>query len=138
MVSIKSSLLGAFATLPLLSSAYLTSMSAPTTAKAGSTITTTLTAGIYIQNWDDFGIIWGLVPPSWNCGDIICVGRRIAYTPLFPDNEPEPGNFTIDVDIPEDFEAGSYNLVAAIPYLVGASGMTGIQNHTVAIEITAA
>ncbi|KAI4863185.1 hypothetical protein F4820DRAFT_381345 [Hypoxylon rubiginosum] len=138
MVSIKSALVSAFATLPLLSSAYITSMSAPNTAKAGTTITTTLTAAIYVQNWDDFGIIWGLVPPTWNCGDIICVGRRIAYTPLFPDHEPEPGNFTIDLDIPGDFSAGTYNLVAAIPYLVGASGMTSIQNLTFPIEITAA
>ncbi|KAI1771902.1 hypothetical protein F4818DRAFT_194215 [Hypoxylon cercidicola] len=137
MVSIKSVLVSAFAALPL-SSAYLTSLSAPATAKAGTTITATMVASIYIQNWDDFGIVWGLAPDYYDCGDVICVGRRIAYTPLFPDNVPKPGNFTVDLDIPASFEAGRYNLVAAIPFLVGASGETQIQNHTVGIEITAA
>ncbi|KAI1768071.1 hypothetical protein GGR53DRAFT_34479 [Hypoxylon sp. FL1150] len=137
MVSIKSVLASALAALPL-SSAYISSMTAPATAKSGSNITVTLTASIYVQNWDDFGIVWGLAPDTWNCGDITCVGQRIAYTPLFPDHVPQPGNFTIDVPVPESFDAGNYNLVAAIPYLVGASGMTLIQNHTAAIEVTAA
>lgn len=123
MVSVKSVLATAFAALPL-SSAYISSMTAPATAKAGSTITATMSASIYVQNWDDFGIVWGLAPQEWNCGDIVCVGQRIAYTPLFPDNVPQPGNFTIDVAVPKSFSAGKYNLVAAIPYLVGVSNIS--------------
>ncbi|KAL7625343.1 hypothetical protein AAE478_004559 [Parahypoxylon ruwenzoriense] len=138
MVSLKSLLLTAAATSLPLSSAYINRMTAPATAKAGSTVTATLNAAIYIQNWDDFGIVWGLSPDYVDCGDVVCVGRRVAYTPLFPDNEPQPGEFTIDVPIPEGFEPGSYKLVAAIPYLVGASGMTQIQAHSANITIEAA
>ncbi|KAI0380843.1 hypothetical protein F5Y04DRAFT_281517 [Hypomontagnella monticulosa] len=137
MVSIKSLLATAAAALPL-SSAYITNIAAPESVKAGSTLTTTLTAGIYIQNWDDFGIVWGLAPAHVDCGDIVCVGQRISYTPLFPDHEPEPGNFTVDVPIPASFTPGDYKLVAAIPYLVGASGFTEVQGHSVNITIEAA
>ncbi|KAI0851546.1 hypothetical protein F5Y00DRAFT_230059 [Daldinia vernicosa] len=137
MVSIKSLLATALAALPL-SSAYITNIAAPASAKAGSTVSVTLTAAIYIQNWDDFGIVWGLAPEAWDCGDIVCVGRRVAYTSLFPDNQPQPGQFTIDVPIPDSFTAGDYKLVAAIPYLVGASGMTQIQSHSANITIEAA
>ncbi|KAI1098405.1 hypothetical protein F4804DRAFT_126130 [Jackrogersella minutella] len=137
MVSIKSLLASAVAALPL-SSAYITGMTVPATAAAGSTITATLTDSIYIQNWDDFGIVWGLSPDYVDCGDVVCVGRRIAYTSLFPGNEPQPGNFTIDLTIPSDFEPGNYNVIAAVPFLVGASGMVQIQGHSANITITAA
>ncbi|KAI1370856.1 hypothetical protein F4677DRAFT_338677 [Hypoxylon crocopeplum] len=136
MVSIKTLLATVAASLPL-SSAYISNMVAPSSAKAGTTITATLTASIYIQNWDDFGIIWGLSPAFVDCGDVVCVGQRIDYTPLFPDHVPEPGNFTIDLTIPDGF-SGDYQLIAAIPFLVGASGETGIQGHSANITIEAA
>ncbi|KAI2615833.1 hypothetical protein GGR54DRAFT_641924 [Hypoxylon sp. NC1633] len=137
MVSVKSLLATAAAALPL-TSAYITNMVAPASAKAGSTVTATLTAAIYIQNWDDFGIVWGLAAASMDCGDIVCVGQRIAYTPLFPDNIPKPGEFTVDVAVPQSFAPGDYKLVAAIPFLVGASGETMVQAHSANITIEAA
>ncbi|KAI1462390.1 hypothetical protein F4805DRAFT_410436 [Annulohypoxylon moriforme] len=136
MVSVKSILASALAAVPL-TSAYITNVAAPESAKAGSTVTATLTASIYIQNWNDYGIVWGLAPASVNCGDVVCVGQQIAYTGLYPDNEPQPGTFTIDVKIPDSFTAGDYQLIAAIPYLVGASGEVGIQGHAANITITA-
>ncbi|KAI1470035.1 uncharacterized protein F4812DRAFT_310760 [Daldinia caldariorum] len=136
MVSVKSLVASALAALPL-TSAYITNIAVPATAKAGDKIPVTLTASIYIQNWDDFGIVWGVKPTSWNCGDIVCVGRRIAYTSLFPDNQPKPGQSTIDVTLPSDLQPGDYNIVAAIPYLVGASGETEIQGHSANITIEA-
>ncbi|OTA67770.1 hypothetical protein K449DRAFT_319022, partial [Hypoxylon sp. EC38] len=102
-------------------SAYIANLDAPSSAKAGSTVTATLTATSYIQNWDDYSIIWGLAPDYMDCGDIVCVGRQISYTALYPDNEPPLGNFTVDVPIPDSFSPGNYKLVAAIPYLVGVS-----------------
>lgn len=120
MVSVKSLLATAAAALPL-SSAYITNLAAPESAQLGTNITVTLTQGIYIQNWDDFGIVWGLSPAYVDCGDIVCVGRQVSYTPLFPDHVPQPGNFTVDVPIPDTFAPGNYKLVAAIPYLVGVS-----------------
>ncbi|KAI0118559.1 hypothetical protein F4776DRAFT_259231 [Hypoxylon sp. NC0597] len=136
MVSIKSLLATVATALPLASS-YIVNLDAPASAKAGSTVTATLTAASYIQNWDDFGIVWGLAPDYMDCGDIVCVGRQVSYTALYPDNEPQLGNFTVDVPIPDSFSPGNYKLVAAIPYLVGASGMTQVQGHSVNITITA-
>ncbi|KAI1806404.1 hypothetical protein F4811DRAFT_147214 [Daldinia bambusicola] len=136
MVSVKSLVASALAALPL-ASAYITNIAVPATAKAGENVPVTLTAAIYIQNWDDFGIVWGVKPDTWDCGDIVCVGRRISYTSLFPDNVPKPGQFTIDVTLPADLQPGDYNIVAAIPYLVGASGMTQIQGHSANITIEA-
>ncbi|KAI1482974.1 hypothetical protein K445DRAFT_321672 [Daldinia sp. EC12] len=136
MVSVKSLLATAFAALPL-SSAYITNIATPASAKAGDTVPVTLTAAIYIQNWDDFGIVWGVKPDSWDCGRDVCVGRRISYTSLYPNNQPKPGQFTIDLTIPDDLQPGDYNIVAAIPYLVGASGLTQIQGHSANITIEA-
>ncbi|KAI1414351.1 hypothetical protein F5Y13DRAFT_188458 [Hypoxylon sp. FL1857] len=136
MVSIKSLVATAAAALPL-ASAYIADVTAPSTAKAGSTVTATLTAADYIQNWDDFGIVWGLAPDYMTCGDIVCVGQKISYTALYPDNEPPLGKSTVDVPIPDYITPGKYQLVAAIPYLVGASGMTQVQGHSVNITITA-
>ncbi|KAI1405727.1 hypothetical protein F4819DRAFT_377366 [Hypoxylon fuscum] len=136
MVAIRSLLAAAAAALPF-SSAYITGMSAPATAKAGANLTVGMTAAIYVQNWDDFGIVWGLAPAAWDCGEYVCVGQRIGYTPLFPNNIPQPGNFSLQVSVPQGFTPGDYKLVAAIPYLVGASGMTQIQVHNASITITA-
>ncbi|KAI0897747.1 hypothetical protein F4806DRAFT_375787 [Annulohypoxylon nitens] len=136
MVSFKS-LVASALTSATLSSAYITNVAAPESAKAGSTVTATLTASIYIQNWNDYGIIWGLAPASVNCADVVCVGQQIAYTSLYPNNEPQPGQFTIDVKIPDTMGKGDYQLIAAIPYLVGASGEVGIQGHAANITITA-
>ncbi|KAI0835295.1 hypothetical protein F5Y06DRAFT_299716 [Hypoxylon sp. FL0890] len=136
MVSSKSLLATAITALPL-ASGYIASLSAPASAKAGTTVTATLTATSYIQNWDDYSIIWGLAPASMDCGDVVCVGQQISYTALYPDNEPQLGNFTVDVPIPDSFQPGDYQLVAAIPYLVGASGMTAVQGHSANITITA-
>ncbi|OTA98418.1 hypothetical protein M426DRAFT_325989 [Hypoxylon sp. CI-4A] len=137
MVSIKSLLATAAAAALPMSSAYITGMTAPASAKAGDKISATLTAAIYIQNWEDYGIVWGLADARMNCGDIVCVGRRFDYTPLFPDHVPQPGDFSIDLTIPSDYDAGDYHLVAAVPYLVGASGETLVQGHSANITITA-
>ncbi|KAI2608581.1 uncharacterized protein GGS25DRAFT_283873 [Hypoxylon fragiforme] len=137
MVSVKSLFTSVLAALPL-ASAYITNLAAPESAKAGTTIKATLTASIYIQNWDDFGIIWGLTPNHPVVGDELYIGQRIAYTPLFPDNVPKPGQFTVDVPIPKGFQTGDFKLYAAIPYLVGASGLTAIQSHVANITIEAA
>ncbi|KAI0169568.1 hypothetical protein GGR52DRAFT_573632 [Hypoxylon sp. FL1284] len=136
MVSIKSVFASVLAVAPF-SSAYLSSLKAPETVKAGTTMRANMTATIYIQNWDDFGIVWGLAPVDMNCGDEVCVGQRIDYTPLFP-KVPELGTFSTPVKVPDTITPGTYNLVAAIPYLVGASGLTAVQNHTTEIKVTAA
>ncbi|KAI0881077.1 uncharacterized protein GGS22DRAFT_75358 [Annulohypoxylon maeteangense] len=136
MVSVRSILTSALSAASL-SSAYITGVTAPDSAKAGTTVTATLTASIYIQNWSDFGIVWGIAPARINCGDVVCVGQQIAYTNLYPDNQPKPGKFNIDVALPSTLSAGDYQLVAAVPYLVGASGLVSIQSHTANITITA-
>ncbi|KAI1215132.1 uncharacterized protein F4807DRAFT_21869 [Annulohypoxylon truncatum] len=137
MVSLRTILTSALAAISPLASAYITNVAAPESAKAGSTVAATLTASIYIQNWNDYGIIWGLAPASVNCADVVCVGQQIAYTSLYPDHEPQPGTFTVDVQVPATMAAGDYQLIAAIPYLVGASGEVGIQGHAANITITA-
>ena len=119
MVSIKSLFATALAALPF-SSAYLTGIQAPASAKAGSTVAVTVGASSYIQNWDDFGIVWGLRANTMDCGEIVCVGRRIDYTAIFP-RVIQPGSFNVQITIPDSFEAGDYTLVAAVPYLVGVS-----------------
>ncbi|ORY63408.1 uncharacterized protein BCR38DRAFT_410336 [Pseudomassariella vexata] len=135
MVSLKTFVAATLVALPSVS-AYLVGMTAPSIAAAGSTITATFDVAIYIQNWQDFSIIWGLstIDPR-SCPDTICLGTQITYNTIYPDN-PDPGNYNIDVKIPATQAKGNYTLVAAVPYLVGASGMTDIRNFTSAITIT--
>ncbi|KAI0128983.1 hypothetical protein BJ170DRAFT_623648 [Xylariales sp. AK1849] len=118
-------------------SAYIYNMTAPSTAVAGSKVVATLETAIYIQNWDDYAIIWGIAPESINCGEDICIGQQIDYTPLYP-NSPELGNFSVEVTIPAKLAEGDYQLVAAVPYTVGASGLTAIHAFNSSIIITAA
>jgi hypothetical protein len=68
--------------LPSLSAAFISSMALPTTASIGSSISVTVKAEGYIMTYDNFGIVWGLLPsyPSYNCAG--CLGRRIAWTDL--------------------------------------------------------
>ncbi|KAH9909500.1 hypothetical protein F4778DRAFT_952 [Xylariomycetidae sp. FL2044] len=141
MVSLKSPLLPlSLALTATTASAWITSMTAPPTAVAGSTIDATITAAIYVQNWDDFGIVWGLKPAAQpSCGgDDVCIGQRIQYTPLFPDHLPPLGNSTVAVTIPAGQPAGDYQLFAAVPHLVGASGLIQISSFNQSISITAA
>jgi hypothetical protein len=116
----------ALAALPAAVLAKIDSFDPPATAAAGSTISVPLRTSIYIQNWDDFGIVWGISPPSWKYDG--CVGTEISWTNLHGSDAPEVpagGEFTVDVKLPESYKAGDYIFYAGIPYLVGASGLTG-------------
>ncbi|KAJ0115453.1 hypothetical protein N8I77_000811 [Diaporthe amygdali] len=122
MVSIKSLAVAALAAAPT-AMGYITNLTAPAEAAAGSNITATLQTAIYSQNWVDFGIIWGLAKPEYAYGD--AVGTQVGYTTLTGREGLEyPYTFTAGVSIPETF-TGDYVLRAAIPYLVGASGEVG-------------
>lgn len=57
---------------------------------------------------------------------------------LYSPKEVPLGNFTVDVTIPKDTPVGDSILTAAIPYLVGASGLTKVQGYNATIAVTAA
>lgn len=81
MVSFKSLAAVAVAGLSALpgTSAYIYNMTAPATGASGESVTATLYTSIYIQNYDDFGIVWGLTPRI-TCDN--CVGQKLEYTNL--------------------------------------------------------
>ncbi|KAI0106496.1 hypothetical protein GGR51DRAFT_517897 [Nemania sp. FL0031] len=141
MVSMKSLAATAVAAiLPLASaSPMIGSISAPATAAAGDNITVTLNTSIYIQNWEDFCIIWGLNSPRAGGQDQygVYVGQQIGYTNLYGTDIEQLNSFTLDVTIPENYPAGDWLLVAAVPYLVGASGTTSLRAFNSTISITA-
>lgn len=126
MVSVKSLAATALAALlPLVSaSPMISALSTPPTAVAGETITATLSTSIYIQNWEDFGIVWGLTSPrvgGQGADGSIYVGQQIAYTPLYGNDVEKLNSFTVNLTIPETQPVGDWLLVAAVPYLVGVS-----------------
>lgn len=77
MVGLKS--LAALVVLPL-ALGRVTNMTAPDMAFPGQNITAVLHTEGYIQNWDGFGVIWGLKGSNIPCPD--CVGTRISYNDL--------------------------------------------------------
>ncbi|KAI3321943.1 hypothetical protein HD806DRAFT_502379 [Xylariaceae sp. AK1471] len=143
MVSIKSLAATALAglALPLASaSATIGSLSTPATATAGETITVTLGTSIYIQNWEDFSIIWGLTSPKvggQGADGTIYIGTQIGYTALYGTDIEKLNSFTVNLTIPENQPAGDWLLVAAVPFLVGASGLTDLHSFNSTITITA-
>ncbi|ETS76133.1 hypothetical protein PFICI_11520 [Pestalotiopsis fici W106-1] len=134
MVSIKT-LAGAALAAALPASAYVNGISGPETAAAGSSIDATVTTSIYVQNWVDYSIIWGLAPATYNCAEYKCIGQQIGYSAAYPDQLPL-GNFSVALAIPE-VSAGDYQLFAAVPYLVGASGTVDVETFYYNITITA-
>lgn len=119
MVSLKSVAAAALAAVPF-SSAYIAGFTAPASAGAGSTFNATLDTASYSQNWDDFGIIWGLATPEYDCDT--CVGTQIGFTIIDgTEGLTYPYTFTDAVTIPVGTSAGSYILKAAIPRLIGVS-----------------
>jgi necrosis-inducing secreted protein 1 len=81
MVSFKSLAVAATSLASLPSTfAYIYSISTPEAGKVGQPIPVTLNTSIYIQNYDDFGVIWGLAPPNFQCEG--CVGPKLGYTNL--------------------------------------------------------
>ncbi|WVF72316.1 hypothetical protein IAT40_007129 [Kwoniella sp. CBS 6097] len=121
------------ASLSLFSSteAKIAHISVPEQALPGQNITLTLRAQSYIQNWQDYGAILGLVRQNNECDT--CLGQEVGYINLYK-NETL-GNSTYDVTLPET-EAGQYTFVVAVPYLVGASGVTGINYFNQSITLT--
>jgi hypothetical protein len=123
MLNIKSL---ALALIPFAAaSPYLSQLNLPqpATVAAGSSITASFKTAIYIQNWEDFSIVWGLerpsVPPS---ADEVYIGQQIDYTTIYPDHRAEVGvDYKVDVKIPENMTPGEYRLFAAVPYLVGVN-----------------
>ncbi|KAI1425897.1 hypothetical protein F5Y12DRAFT_713776 [Xylaria sp. FL1777] len=142
MVSVKSLTATALAgLLPLASASPLISqINTPATVIAGENMTVTLNTSIYIQNWEDFSIIWGLAPTNFggqgSDGEIY-IGTQIGYTNLYGTDIEKLTSFTVDVAIPESQPAGDWLLVAAVPYLVGASGSTNLRSFNSTINITA-
>ncbi|KAF3767215.1 hypothetical protein M406DRAFT_69377 [Cryphonectria parasitica EP155] len=134
MVSFTTFATSALAVLPL-ASAYVTGFTAPATAEAGSTITATLQTAIYIENWEDYSIVWGLTPSAWDCS--ICIGTQIGYVALTgTEGAAYPYTFTESVTIPSGTSAGDYYLKAAIPHLVGASGEMGFNIYGVNVTVS--
>ncbi|KAI0427100.1 hypothetical protein F5Y09DRAFT_41790 [Xylaria sp. FL1042] len=143
MVSVKSLTAATVAgLLPLASASPLISqMNTPPTVVAGDNMTVTLNTSIYIQNWEDFSIIWGLAPTTvggQGSNGEIYVGTQIGYTNLYGTDIEKLNSFTVDVTIPESQPAGDWLLVAAVPYLVGASGSTNLRSFNSTIKVTAA
>ncbi|KAK8851276.1 hypothetical protein PGQ11_013755 [Apiospora arundinis] len=137
MVSVKTLVGAGLAALPS-ASAYIYGMEAPATAVAGSTIKANLMTASYVQNFVDFSVIWGISPSGGgSCAPDICVGTQIGYQSFYPEQVPL-GNFTVDVTIPKDTPAGDNVLVAAVPFLVGASGVTKVHAFNATIAVTAA
>ncbi|KAH8673533.1 hypothetical protein BX600DRAFT_207092 [Xylariales sp. PMI_506] len=134
MVSIKSFAAVALAAIPS-ASAYLTGLTAPESATAGETITATFSTAIYNQNWSDYAIIWGLGEATVDCGSDICIGQQFDYTTVYPDSPT--GNYDVKITVPSTVTAGDYKLWAAIPYLVGASGLVDTRAFSANITITA-
>ena len=106
----------------------------------GGTVKVTMHRSTYIQNFDDFGIAWGLAPTTMSQASCpACIGRRIDYTNLWANDTvkvPETGNFDVPVIIPKEIQPGKYLLVGGTTYLVGASGFTGWRyfNKTITIQ----
>ncbi|KLU87967.1 hypothetical protein MAPG_06957 [Magnaporthiopsis poae ATCC 64411] len=122
-------------------SAFIDKMVAVTKEmRPGGTAKVTMHRSVYIQNFDDFGIVWGLAPTSMTQASCPgCVGRRIDYTNLWANNTvkvPETGNFDIPVIIPKEIPRGRYLLVGGTSFLVGASGFSGFNyfNKTISIQ----
>ncbi|TLD09647.1 hypothetical protein PspLS_11747 [Pyricularia sp. CBS 133598] len=121
--------------------AYINGMSAPASVQRGQVFTAELNSSIYIQNNDDFGVVWGLSPPNVNASACVgCVGRRIGYTNLFGDKAdvqvPPSGTVGVPVTVPADQAPGQYILMAGASYLVGASGVTGFKYFNTTIQVT--
>ena len=64
-----------------LSTRRVVGFTAPASATAGANITTTLQTEIYIQNYDSFGLIWGL-RSAQETGCTGCVGEFSVFTDL--------------------------------------------------------
>ncbi|KAI1365823.1 hypothetical protein F5Y08DRAFT_163957 [Xylaria arbuscula] len=142
MVSIKSLAAASLAGLLPLASAgpMISKLTAPATAAAGDNITVTLGTSIYIQNWEDFNIAWGLAPKAFGgqaSGGEVFIGTQIGYTTLYGTGVSQLPSFTVEVAIPENQYPGDWLLVAAVPYLVGASGSTNLRSFNATIKITA-
>ncbi|WRT67018.1 uncharacterized protein IL334_003984 [Kwoniella shivajii] len=107
-------------------------ISLPDHAVPGETIDVTVSAASHIMNWDDFGIIFGLIREEHECDG--CVGMELGYISLY--GNVTLGNTTYPVQIP-DTTTGKYTFVAAVPYLVGISGETGINYFNQSINLVA-
>lgn len=55
----------------------ITNITFPATATAGDMISAQVTNQNYIQNWDDYGIAFGIARPQYACAE--CIGQRIYY-----------------------------------------------------------
>ncbi|PSS05168.1 hypothetical protein BD289DRAFT_419655 [Coniella lustricola] len=135
MVSFTSLLASTMAALPL-ASAYITGFTAPADVTAGTSFNVTLATAIYVQNWDDYSIIWGLAVPDYDCSN--CIGTQIDYITLTgSEGTAYPYTFTQGLTIPEGiFDTGDYLLKAAIPHLVGASGEMSFSIYSANVTIS--
>ncbi|WWC69566.1 uncharacterized protein I206_103509 [Kwoniella pini CBS 10737] len=113
-----------------ISNAKVYNIELPKQIIIGSNINIIVSSSSYIQNWNDFGIIWGILNENHECNG--CIGQEIGYENLYDNNFI--GNLTYSIKIP-NLNNGSYTFIAAVPYLVGISGETGINYFNQSINL---
>jgi len=144
MVSVRTLLASALvAAAP--AAAELGSMSSPDSATAGKTIDVTFVPASFPENFDDFGVAFGLASPGMfyataaECEGQVCttayIGTLLTWQDLYQ-KVVLGTNVVSKVTIPSSTPAGDYVLVAAEVYNSGASGLTTerylFQNITIA------
>lgn len=79
MVSMKALVAAGLAALPS-ASAYIYDMEVPATAAAGSTIQVKLLTSIYVQNYVDYSVSFGIrATGGGSCAPDTCIGTQIGY-----------------------------------------------------------
>ncbi|KAI9638595.1 uncharacterized protein MKK02DRAFT_42993 [Dioszegia hungarica] len=135
-------------TLPLAALSALTpalariaNFSFPSTAYLGENLLVNVTTEIYVQQWSDLNVMFGFQSKAYRCGT--CVGQGEWYENLYGNsdytgtNGTELASYTISVPVAPYLNTSlEYVLVAAVPYIAGASGTTGIRYFNQTITLT--
>ncbi|EIW69586.1 hypothetical protein TREMEDRAFT_62446 [Tremella mesenterica DSM 1558] len=80
--------------------------------RSSSTVTVTIDfTNIRYSIENDYGIIWGLVPPTYGCTE--CVGIRLGFTDLYAISGSYEAQRAITLQIPGDV-GGNYTLTGAV------------------------
>ncbi|RXK38334.1 hypothetical protein M231_04376 [Tremella mesenterica] len=106
------SIIAFFSRSALAVDGIVTGFTSPVNIAAGSTVTVTIDfTNIRYSIENDYGIIWGLVPPTYGCTE--CVGIRLGFTDLYAISGSYEAQRAITLQIPGDV-GGNYTLTGAV------------------------
>jgi len=111
--------------------ARIVGIQSPTSVVYGKSLKVTVLTQDYVQNWEDFAIVWG-----YSTEGSTSITTYVATDDLVSQGHSNTGTGQFIARVPAPTTSGSFQLVAAVTYATGAADNVGLAFFNATIDAT--